>query len=325
MNHATPRNTNAASRRLPKPRGASQGRSLVCGNGQQPPKKRSLSLNGADLPGYRFRMQMTVFLFGLGTQGSATVWRIIDDLQQMVGCLPRSCSLLMLDGATPPSGINRMHHMAIDLNGGGTDPNEGLRGFRENYRDILHAVEQNVLDLTNTDPHVPAIKSVREALVFWIFAGNGGTSGGMQQEAVDLCHHVARRLNVRQPFVRQMFLGADMPMADTERTVCTHQQLVVPQTAADNLARWLADHHSTELLTICPPGDKPFSIRACDRVASVHLVDQSNGCHDFAVTDELTEMVAQSALATIFTEAGTSEEHRIADLERMGITGRGVA
>ena len=325
MNSAVSSNNKAGPCRLPKPRGANRGRPPVCGNGKQPRQKRSLSLNRADLPGYRFRMQMPVFLFGLGTQGSATVWRIITDLQRMVGCLPRSCSLLMLDGATPPSGINRMYHMDVGLNGCGTDPNEGRRVFREHYRDIRHAVEQNVLDLTNTDPHVPAIKSVREALEFWIFGGNGGTSGGMQHEAVDLCHHVARRLNVRQQFVRLMFLGADMPMADTERTVCTRQQLVMPQTAADNLARWLSDHHSRELLTICPPGDKPFGIRACDRVASVHLLDQSNGRHDFAVTDELTEMVAQSALATIFTEAGTSEEHRMADLEKMGITGRGVA
>ena len=325
MNRVTSPNNKARSRRRSNPRRAGRGRPSVSGNGTQPRHKSSLSLNQSDLPGYRFWMQMSVFLLGLGTQGSATVWRIITDLKRMVGCLPGSCSLLMLDGATPPSGISRMHHMDVDLNGCGTDPNEGQRVFRQHYRDIRHAVEQNILDLTNTDPHVPAIKSVREALAFWIFAGNGGTSGGMQHEAVDLCHHVARRLNVRQPFVRLVFLGADMPMRDTERTVCTRQQLVMPQTAADNLARWLSDHHSSELLTIRPPGDKPFSIRACDRVASVHLVDQSNGCHDFAVTDELTEMVAQSTLATIFTEAGTSEEHRIADLERMGNTGRGVA
>ncbi|MEZ5941115.1 MAG: hypothetical protein R3C18_06975 [Planctomycetaceae bacterium] len=267
-------------------------------------------------------MLSPLLLIGRGTQGSCTVQRVIDLLLQWTSVLPTSVAYQLIDGAASRPGMDQKHHVQVSLNGCGADPKVGQTAFRRLYAIILTAIEQQVLQLRSCH-HVPCKLGPKELLTIWIVSGNGGSSGGMLQEVIDLCHDIARRLGIKKIRVNLLFLGPEMPLRDTTRSVTSEQELVVRQTAVSNFTRILRDHQSDALLTITPPYDAPFSIPACQRIWRMMIIDQSNGVYDLPTVADFTEMCALNLLGSIFTYSGIVTEDRYADHDGQGGTGRG--
>lgn len=282
------------------------------------------SLNDTMSLGLQQQLNACTLLVGLGTTGTLITDGIARRIGQQTGKLPSSLDYLTLDGAAASGLFDPMRHRTLGVNGCGTDPNEGRRAFEKAYSELRRVFDRMFFGLNPNAPGLPASVSPRECIEAWVIAGNGGSSGGMQQPAITLLNDVLRKRGVKEVRVNCIFLGADMPVQDATRTTTDSQVETVAQTAWANLRRYLADHmNPIALPQSTASGD--FTIPAGQRVWSVNVMDQSNGHFQIGKTSDLIEMVAASYFAAICTHCATSVEDRWRDLEVLGDTARAFA
>lgn len=280
-------------------------------------------LSDLERNGYQHQQDMCTVMLGLGSTGALIVDGVARKVLTELGQLPRSFDYLTIDGADGKRLSDPTKHRRLGLNGAGTNPWEGQRAFLKFYKDLHHALDQIVLNL-QPDPSMMVTVPPREAITVNIVAGNGGSSGGMQQPAIMLCHDVFHARRVAKPRVNLVFLGPDMPMQDANRTVTAEQRETVCQTANGNATRAVADHMKPGLTIESPPGRPQFSIPTAHRIWGLTMLDHSNGWHQFGVTEHFVSMVTQSLYMATFTHCIESVEDRVCDLEVLGVMGRGL-
>lgn len=293
------------------------------------PVPRLFSLDDTARLGLSRRLTMCSQLFALGSSASSIVGSFAQLLNRELGTCPQSISYLMVDSATPTADVvdplhaNRHLHVGKQIDGCGSDPHLGEEVFRDNYSRIWNKVESHVLKLDPHDPLLPANVPPRQAVEFWLFAGCGGTSGGMLDQAILLLNDVARSLHINEPRVNVVLIGADLPRLDVTRTLAMEQRLVLPETLVTNLGSCLHDFLRSATRWEQPPGRPEFSQPTSRRVWSLSLVDYTNREHDLTKMSELIEMTALGCFNAIVTPLGKSVNDRYCDLDRLGVTGRG--
>lgn len=274
--------------------------------------------------GLNLQLNACSYLVGLGTTGTGIVDAIIRRIVASTGDIPDSIDYLTIDGASNSRVYDEGRHRVIGLNGCGTDPNEGRAAIIKAYADLRQTIDQAQLKLRPGDSRMPAAAARRTCIEAWIFAGNGGSSGGMQSVTIDLLNDVMKQRRIANPRVNGVFLGADMPMQDANRIVTQSQREVVSQTAYLNFARAIANHMNPVPQQHHTPGGSTFTVPAGHDLWSAAIMDQSNGFHQFGTTEELIEMVSYAYFAAICTHCSTSVEDRVKDLEKMGDTARAM-
>lgn len=290
---------------------------------QRPVKTAGFTLQQTTRFHVALRMQMSLMLLGLGTTGTSIVDQIVRLVLQEFGRLPLSLGYLTIDTRDGNETLDPLKHRRLGLNGAGTDPRAGRDSFLREYESLFFAANQSILGL-RPDPEAQMLIPAGEAVTFVCICGNGGSSGGMQEPAMMLCHDVGRERRIRTTRVNRVFLGAEMPIHDANRTVSVEQRQTIQQTAACNLTKVLADHASPELARMTPPARPHFSIPACDATWGLYLQDYSNGQFQCGTTAEFTALMARALFLMLFTHAGQSAEDRLIDLEALGTIGRGM-
>lgn len=281
----------------------------------------AVSLADTEQPGLRLQLAACTLLIGLGSTGTRIVDQLIRSVVASVGFVPPSLNYLMIDGEATDDLHGLDHFTCVGIDGCGTDPNEGRAAFLEIYPDLLKTVETLLLKLNSASDVMPAAVAPKTCVEVYVFAGNGGTSGGMQQPCVTLINEVMQKRSIRTPRIHTIFLGADMPMKDASRTVTDSQVEITAATAWANIRRMVFEHWNPKSIldesptvgTILPAGG---------RLESVGFMDQSNGRHQLGTTDELIEMVATAYFVAICTHASISVSARMKDLEKTGETVR---
>ncbi len=292
-------------------------------NAQRGVKTAGFTLQQTDRFRVALRMQTSLMLLGLGTTGTSIVDKIVRLVHQEFGRLPLSFGYLTIDTRDGDQTIDPLKHRRLALNGAGTDPSVGRKAFLQDYESLFFAMNQCLLGL-RPDPEAHVLVPAGEAVTFLCICGNGGSSGGMQEPAMMLCHDVGRERRIRTIRVNRMFLGAEMPIHDANRTVSAEQRQTIQQTAACNLMKVLADHANPDLTTMMPPSRPHFSIPACHSTWGLYVQDHSNGQFQCGTTAEFTALMAHAFFLMLFTHAGQSAEDRIIDLEALGTIGRGM-
>lgn len=285
--------------------------------------KMKFRLSDIGTTGYSWFMNMCVVLMGLGTTGSKIVDKAARQAKREFGELPACFNYLTVDAASGEHLLDFNRHHRMNLNGAGTDPKVGEAEFLKRYSQLFHTLSSILQDL-RPDARMQVTTPVKEAVTCVIVGGNGGASGGFVQPAITLFQDVAREQRIVQPRLNVVSLGPEMPMKDSSRTVTDEQRRTVNQTSFNNFVKVTADHASPELLTECPPGRPAFTLPASQRVHAYASVDQSNGNCQCGTTEDFIEQVAASLFATTFTHVTQSVEDRIADMEMLGTTGRGL-
>ncbi len=286
--------------------------------------KRLFSLRTTRSLGLRLRLNACTILVGLGTTGSTIVDRIVRRTVESAGRLPASLTYFTIDGTVPAGLFDTSRHRRLGVNGCGTDPSEGRAAFVNAYEDIRMSVDQALQTLRAGDPQMPAAVPRAVCVEAWAFAGNGGSSGGMQRPAIQLLNDVLISRRIGTPRTNGVFLGAGMPMQDVNRSVNPSQVEVVSQTAYLNQTRIINDHMNHEPQVHERPDGSTFGVPAGHELWSAAMMDQSNGYHQFGSTEELIEMVSAAYFAAICTHCSTSVEDRVKDLEKLGDTARAM-
>lgn len=271
--------------------------------------------------GLQLQLSACTLLIGLGSTGTKIVDQIIRNVVDSLGFVPPSLNYLMIDGEATENLYGPDHFTCVGIDGCGTDPNEGRDAFLEIYPDLLKTVEGLLLKLNSGSDVMPAAVPPITCVEVYVFAGNGGTSGGMQQPCITLLNEVMHKRRIRTPRIHTVFLGADMPMNDASRTVTDSQIEITAATAWANIRRMVFEHWNPEpIRDESPTGGT--QLPAGGRLESVGFMDQSNGRHQLGTTDELIEMVAAAYFAAICTHASLSVSARMKDLEKTGETVR---
>lgn len=289
---------------------------------KRPLKPRGFSLNDTKSISLRLRLNAATILIALGTTGTLIVDGIIKRICQQTGSLPKSLDYLTVDGAAATGLCDSTRHRTLGVNGCGTDPNEGRKAFQEAYPDLRRTVDTMLLGLQSNARQMPAAVGPQQCVEAFVIGGNGGSSGGMAQEAVTLLNDLLIKRRVKVPRVHGVFLGADMPMQDATRNVTQSQIETVSQTAAGNLRRYISDHMNPCPLPQC---NGAFTIKPGQRLWSLSVMDQSNGLNVMGRTEDLIEMVSLAYFAAICTHCSTSVEDRVKDLEVLGDTARALS
>ncbi|MEP3479760.1 MAG: hypothetical protein ABJZ55_10970 [Fuerstiella sp.] len=227
----------------------------------------------------------------------------------------------MIDGEATDDLYGLDHFTCVGIAGCGTVPKEGRDAFLKIYPELLKTFEAMLLRLDTTSIHMPAAVSPKTCVEAWVFAGNGGSSGGMQQPCITLLNEVMRKRRIKTPRIHTVFLGADMPMNDASRSTTDSQIEITASTAYSNIRRMVSEHWMPQKIhDESPTGGT--TLPAGGRLESVSFMDQSNGRHQLGTTDELIEMVASAYFAAICTHASVSVSARMIDLEKTGDTVR---
>ena len=284
--------------------------------------RRGFSLKDTLSLGLRMQLNACTLLTGWGTTGTLIVDSIARRICQHSGELPASLNYLTVDLATVSGLLDPMKHKTIGVNGAGTLAIEGQKAFFENYAELRRIVERQLVGLRSNDARLPASVSPRKCVEVWVFAGNGGSSGGMQQPAITLINELFQKHRIEVGRINCVFLGADMPVNDITRNATQTQVETVAQTACANLWRYVGDHMSPlPLPQKTPVGD--FTIPGGMRVWSLNVMDQSNGHFRLAETAQLIEVVSASYFTAICTHCLQSAEDRVRDVEVPGDAARG--
>lgn len=281
----------------------------------------SFSLADTEHLGLQLQLAACTLLVGLGSTGTRIVDQLIRSVAASLGYVPPSLNYLMIDGEATNDLYGLDHFTCVGIDGCGTDPNEGRDAFLEIYPELFKTVEGLLLKLNPESDVMPAAVSPQTCVEVYVFAGNGGTSGGMQQPCITLLNEVMQKRRIRTPRIHNVFLGVDMPMNDASRTTTDNQIEITAATAWANIRRMVFEHWNPEPIREESPTGGTV-IPAGGRVESVGFMDQSNGRHQLGTTDELMEMVAAAYFAAICTHASLSVSARMKDLEKTGETVR---
>ena len=257
-------------------------------------------------------------LIGLGTQGSDVIDSIARNLTRMLGKFPTSCAYLTMDAADGDANFNPTRHIRYSFNGAGTVAERGRELFQLAYPKILTTLEQLAIALNPNDSMLPTSIGPGEGLDVIVVAGNGGSSGGAQNDFLTLTNQLFIKLRTKCPRIKLYFINHDVALSDPTRKIGNTQYQIVLQTAACNIARQLADFHTNDRRDYHPPGSNSFSMRTSDRVWGTYIMEGSNGNHRITAVEEFNKLLATIILMTEFTRSGISIEDRVMDLEISG-------
>lgn len=282
-----------------------------------------ISLNDFTQTRYSLSLLSPLLLVACGTTASriATKFtrRIVDSLGELPGCI----DFLMIDGAAADDQMDPARHILVDTTGCGTDPNRGLRAFEREWTAIMNRVVRSLTRLESSSRLLPVSYTCRQACNVVQVVGAGGSSGGMAVPCLSLINDALVYQRIQQPRVDVVQLGADMPMRDIDRDPNPEQRCVVPDTCYNNLARICADLQSAEITRDTRPDGSVRIVRRCDQVNSITVMDQTNGSHCLATTEEMIDMVAESLFFRYLTPASRFLADRWRDHDELGCSERG--
>lgn len=279
----------------------------------KPPKFSAASSEGL---GLNYFLEMSVLLVGLGTHGCLIVRQVIDLLYTELGDVPDSVKYLLLDCKAMPFDRHRRHSLPLGIDGAGTNPHEGRRRFDQYFRVIKDQLMRRVADLSRASGAdlVPALPPRKAIAIVNVATGFGGSSGGLFHPMISLEHHCAQQRNIENPRVHALVVSPQVLLKDTTKEIKRERQALILNTYAENVGRVLGEAQLPGTVHEQLPDGTSVSVKASDRVFSLHKAGQTNGWADLSTSEELAAVVADTLFLYLFTSAGHFLDQRMCDI-----------